>query len=135
MARREQKLRDQFNLPQGLIERTKTAKLNGTHPSGAKARAHAEPRAARLKSCPDTKPGASAGRANPGAPSFPPGAPGPSHSGTGDRNQKPGAPCPSHLGTGDGNQTIPRPHEKRVGNHKSKSPKSPSATPTRRSRP
>jgi len=62
MARRERLLRAKLGLPQGLIERAGTPRRSGSkspkeHPSGAKARAVLQASAARLKSCPDTKPG------------------------------------------------------------------------------
>jgi len=57
MARRERLLRGRLGLPQGLIERAgageKVAKkVHKKRPSGAKAKVHIGPFAARLKSCP-----------------------------------------------------------------------------------
>jgi probable rRNA maturation factor len=67
MARRERLLRGRLGLPQGLIERGEAPVRSGSrspkkHPSGAKAHTVLAASAARLKSCPDTKPGSSAGR-------------------------------------------------------------------------
>jgi probable rRNA maturation factor len=67
MARREWLLRAKLGLPQGLIERAEAPVRSGSrspkkHPSGAKAHTVLAASAARLKSCPDTKPGSSPGR-------------------------------------------------------------------------